>query len=144
SRCAACTSSAHIVTTSDLRNGMKRSPVMAALMRGVRSSQHVRSPPGRRGNRLRSIELSFAGDTVRPWGDACAPSGREPLEEPMSKFVFAYRGGGGMAATPEAQEKAMAEWGAWFGSLGAALVDGGSPFGAAATVRADGGSSDGG
>src|SRR6185437_14245342 len=40
------------------------------------------------------------------------------LEETMSKFVFAYRGGRGMAATPEAQEKAMAEWGAWFGSLG--------------------------
>ena len=62
----------------------------------------------------------------------------------MSKFVFAYRGGRGMAATPEAQEKAMAEWGAWFGSLGADLVDGGNPFGAAATVRSDGGSVDGG
>jgi hypothetical protein len=65
-------------------------------------------------------------------------------EVPMSKFVFAYRGGSGMAATLEAQEKAMAEWGAWFGSLGAELVDGGSPFGAAATVGPDGGSTDGG
>ena len=62
----------------------------------------------------------------------------------MSKFVFAYRGGRGMAATPEAQEKAMAEWGAWFGSLGGNLVDGGSPFGAAITVQPDGGSTDGG
>jgi hypothetical protein len=62
----------------------------------------------------------------------------------MSKFVFAYRGGNGMAATPEAQEKVMAEWGAWFGSLGADLVDGGAPFGAAATVRPDGGATDGG
>ena len=62
----------------------------------------------------------------------------------MSKFVFAYRGGRGMATTPEGQEKVMAEWGAWFGSLGTDLVDGGSPFGAAATVQPDGGSTDGG
>src|SRR5437773_10058310 len=56
----------------------------------------------------------------------------------MSEFVFAYRGGSGTATPREAQERAMAGWGAWFGSLGADLVDGGSPFGAAATVRADG------
>ena len=62
----------------------------------------------------------------------------------MSKFVFAYRGGRGMATTPEGQEKVMAEWGAWFGSLGASLVDGGSPFGPAVTVRPDGGSTEGG
>ena len=62
----------------------------------------------------------------------------------MSKFVFAYRGGRGMAATPEAQEKVMAEWGAWFGSLGANLVDGGSPFGAAVTIQSHGGSAEGG
>ena len=62
----------------------------------------------------------------------------------MSKFVFAYRGGRGMAATPEAQEKVMAEWGAWFGSLGANLVDGGNPFGAAVTIQSDGGSAEGG
>jgi hypothetical protein len=48
----------------------------------------------------------------------------------MTNFVFAYRGGSGMATTPEAQEKAMAAWGAWFGTLGADLVEGGSPFGA--------------
>jgi hypothetical protein len=62
----------------------------------------------------------------------------------MTNFVFAYRGGSGMATTPEAQEKVMAEWGAWFGSIGADLVDGGSPFGPARTVHADGGSTDGG
>jgi hypothetical protein len=28
----------------------------------------------------------------------------------------------------------MAAWGAWFGSLGAAVVDGGAPFGASAAV----------
>jgi hypothetical protein len=53
----------------------------------------------------------------------------------MTNFVFAYRGGSGMATTPEAQEKTMAAWGAWFGTIGADLVEGGSPFGAAGTVQ---------
>jgi hypothetical protein len=62
----------------------------------------------------------------------------------MTNFVFAYRGGSGMATTPEAQEKAMAAWGAWFGSLGADLVEGGNPFGAVRTVHPDGSSTEGG
>jgi hypothetical protein len=61
----------------------------------------------------------------------------------MTNFVFAYRGGSGMATTPEAQEKTMAAWGAWFGTIGADLVEGGSPFGAAGTVHSDGSSTDG-
>lgn len=60
----------------------------------------------------------------------------------MTNFVLAYRGGPGMAATPEDQEKAMAEWGAWFGSLGAALVDGGNPFSRSRTILGDGSSTD--
>ena len=55
----------------------------------------------------------------------------------MSKFVFAYRGSG-MAETPEAQQKAMDEWTAWFAVLGADMVDGGNPFGVSATVSAAG------
>ena len=55
----------------------------------------------------------------------------------MAKFVFAYSGGG-MAETPEAQQKAMDEWTAWFAALGADIVDGGNPFGVSATVTADG------
>ena len=51
----------------------------------------------------------------------------------MAKFVLAYRGGG-MAETEEEQEAAMQAWGAWFGSLGEAVVDGGNPFGASASV----------
>ena len=51
----------------------------------------------------------------------------------MAKYVLVYRGGA-MAETPEAQEKVMAAWGAWFGSLGAAVVDGGAPFGASGAV----------
>ena len=35
----------------------------------------------------------------------------------MSKFLFVYHGGG-MAESEDAQAKAMAAWGAWFGQLG--------------------------
>ena len=48
----------------------------------------------------------------------------------MGKFVIIYSGGGGMAAAPEERERIMAEWGAWYGRMGAAIVDGGAPFAA--------------
>ena len=57
----------------------------------------------------------------------------------MAKFLYLYAGGQ-MAETPEAQEKAMQEWGAWFGTLGDSVVDIGNPFGAGTTVK-NGGSS---
>ena len=57
----------------------------------------------------------------------------------MAKFVYLYSGGA-MADTPEEQEKAMQEWGAWFGTLGASVSDMGNPFGPSATVGADGAS----
>jgi YCII-related domain len=50
-----------------------------------------------------------------------------------------------MADTPEAQAQAMQAWGAWFGTLGAAVTDMGNPFSNSATVgpngTADGGAS---
>jgi hypothetical protein len=61
----------------------------------------------------------------------------------MGKYVLAYRGGG-MPATPEEGEKVMAAWMNWFGSLGAAVVDGGNPFGPAQIISPDGAVSDGG
>jgi len=61
----------------------------------------------------------------------------------MTQFVFAYRGGG-MAATPEEQQKAMAAWEAWFGTLGSALVNIGNPFAASQTVQPDGSATAGG
>ena len=61
----------------------------------------------------------------------------------MPKYVLAYHGGG-MAETPEEQEKVMAEWGAWFQSLGDAIVDGGNPIGGARTVLSDRSVTDGG
>jgi hypothetical protein len=60
----------------------------------------------------------------------------------VPKFVYVYTGGQ-MPDTPEAQEKAMQEWGAWFGSLGDAVTDPGNPFAASATVG-PGGVTDGG
>ena len=55
----------------------------------------------------------------------------------MGKFVLIYKGGA-MAETPAAQEAAMNEWMGWFGSLGAAVLDGGNPFAASATVGSGG------
>jgi hypothetical protein len=55
----------------------------------------------------------------------------------MAKYLFVYHGGG-RPDTREAQAKAMAAWGAWFGSLGNAVVNGGNPVGKSWTVRSDG------
>jgi len=61
----------------------------------------------------------------------------------MPKYLLAYHGGQ-MAQTPAEQEKAMAAWGGWFGSLGDAVVDAGNPTGPSRTVAADGSASAGG
>lgn len=55
----------------------------------------------------------------------------------MSKFLFVYHGG----KKPESDEeyqKVMDAWGNWFGSMGAAVVDGGNPVGMSSTVNPDG------
>ena len=51
----------------------------------------------------------------------------------MPKFVFAYHGGGA-PSDPAEQEKVMAAWSAWYGSMGAHVVDGGGPAGKSTTV----------
>ena len=61
----------------------------------------------------------------------------------MPKYLLAYHGGG-MAETEAEQAKAMAAWGAWFGSLGEAVVDPGNPTGPSRTLAADGSASAGG
>lgn len=61
----------------------------------------------------------------------------------MAKFLFVYHGG--KHATEPADAKAqMDAWGAWFGSMGAAVIDGGNPVGPSSTVKADGSLADGG
>lgn len=55
----------------------------------------------------------------------------------MAKYLFVYHGGG----KPETEEeiaKVMDAWGAWFGSMGSAVVDGGNPVGMSSTVQSDG------
>lgn len=56
----------------------------------------------------------------------------------MAKYVLTYSGGGPMPETQEARDASMAAWTAWFGGLGAAVVDPGNPFGASATVTSGG------
>ena len=55
----------------------------------------------------------------------------------MAKYLFVYHGGK-PATDPSEMKATMDAWGAWFGSLGAAVIDGGNPVGSAATVLADG------
>lgn len=56
----------------------------------------------------------------------------------MGRYMVIYTGGGGMGAEPEEQQRIMAEWGAWYGQMGEAIVDGGAPFGAAKHLTGDG------
>jgi hypothetical protein len=58
----------------------------------------------------------------------------------MAKDTLVYRGGGGMPETAEGQQQSMEAWGAWYGQLGVALVEGGAPFGVSASLDSDGSS----
>ncbi len=55
----------------------------------------------------------------------------------MAKYLFVYHGGS-KPASEEAMKEMMDKWGAWMGSLGAALVDGGNPVGQSLTVQSGG------
>lgn len=59
----------------------------------------------------------------------------------MGNFVLVYTGGSGMGMSEEEQQAIMADWGAWYGQMGDAIVDGGSAFGASKSVS-DAGISD--
>ncbi len=55
----------------------------------------------------------------------------------MAKYLFVYHGG----KKPESEERyaeVMNAWGEWFGSMGAAVIDGGNPVGLSSTVHSDG------
>lgn len=60
----------------------------------------------------------------------------------MAKYLLVYHGGGASDGPPD--EEIMAAWGAWFGELGAAVVDGGNPIAGAQTLTSDGASEGGG
>jgi hypothetical protein len=61
----------------------------------------------------------------------------------MATYVYVYTGGS-VPDTAAEQEAVMAAWGAWYGELADAIVDGGNPFGPSTTVRSDGSSAEGG
>lgn len=61
----------------------------------------------------------------------------------MAKYLFVYHGGKHPSTAAEGKA-VMDAWGAWFGSLGAAVIDGGNPVGKSSTVRSDGSLVDGG
>ena len=61
----------------------------------------------------------------------------------MANFLLVYTGGG-MPATEAERKKVMDDWGAWFGKLGAAVVDPGNPIGPKAkSISSDGSIHDG-
>ncbi len=55
----------------------------------------------------------------------------------MAKYLFVYHGGK-KSESEEALAQALDDWGNWFGSMGAAVIDGGNPVGGASTVNPDG------
>lgn len=61
----------------------------------------------------------------------------------MAHYLFGYHGGA-RPETPEAGEKAMAAWMAWFKDMGEAVIAPGNPVGPSRTVSASGVADDGG
>ena len=57
----------------------------------------------------------------------------------MAKYLFVYHGGG-MAATEEERNEAMAKWGAWAQQLGDHVIDFGAPVGESRTIGGGNGS----
>jgi len=55
----------------------------------------------------------------------------------MTNFVLLYTGGG-MPESEEESAAVMDAWGAWYGRLGEAIVDGGNPFGQSKSVTDQG------
>ena len=55
----------------------------------------------------------------------------------MAKYLLVYHGGD-HPETEEEVAKVMDDWGQWFGSMGAAVVDGGNPVNSSNTISPDG------
>jgi len=61
----------------------------------------------------------------------------------MAKYLLLYSGGS-MPETEAEQASVMQAWGAWYGGLGSAVVDGGNPFTPSAkTISSNGSVTDG-
>ena len=55
----------------------------------------------------------------------------------MAKYLFVYHSGKNPETEAEVAEVVDA-WGAWLGSMGAAVIDGGNPVGMSSTINPDG------
>ncbi len=55
----------------------------------------------------------------------------------MTKYLFVFHGGN-PPSNPADIKTVMDAWGAWYGGMGAAVVDGGNPVGKSSTVNGDG------
>ena len=55
----------------------------------------------------------------------------------MAKYLFVYHGGSAPRSADD-KKKVMDAWGAWFGAMGPAVIDGGNPVGPSSTVKPDG------
>jgi hypothetical protein len=62
---------------------------------------------------------------------------QQQWSEAMAKYLFVYHGAKAPTNKDEIK-KTMDAWGAWFGSMGAAVIDGGNPVGKSSTVNANG------
>jgi YCII-related domain len=60
----------------------------------------------------------------------------------MANYLLTYKGGG-MPENEAEGQKVMEAWMAWFGGLGAAVVDGGNPCGPSKNIAANGTVTDG-
>lgn len=55
----------------------------------------------------------------------------------MPTFLITYHGGGGMPASPEAQQQMLSAFQAWAASTGDSMVDPGAPLGPSKVVSSD-------
>ncbi len=55
----------------------------------------------------------------------------------MAKYLFVYHGGKNPESEQEVAE-VLDNWGNWFGSMGAAVIDGGNPVGMSSTINGNG------
>jgi hypothetical protein len=55
----------------------------------------------------------------------------------MPRFLITYHGGGGMPASPEAQQQVLAAFQAWAASTGNHMIDPGAPLGPSKVVTSD-------
>ncbi len=56
----------------------------------------------------------------------------------MAKYLFVYHGGGDNPTNEEEVAAVLDAWGNWFGTMGAAVIDGGNPVGQSYTVSPGG------